>query len=148
MYSAVGLPQGIQCNPNQPRCPFESTPTDGQGNFAPLGGSFGHCAPWYNWGGNGTAERPAKGMTLMAGGPGKTPIPPLYRNPVFFTAGGAPGTTFCTATSTGLTRTGRVESRPAIRSRPASSSRMGRVVPRAGSVFPPRERARVPGSVR
>jgi len=107
MYSAVGLPQGIQCNPNQPRCPFESTPTDGQGNFAPLGGSFGHCAPWYNWGGNGTAERPAKGMTLMAGGPGKTPIPPLYRNPVFFTAGGAPGTTFCTATRTGFTPNGK-----------------------------------------
>jgi hypothetical protein len=28
-YSAFGIPQGIQYNPNQPRCPFESTPTNG-----------------------------------------------------------------------------------------------------------------------
>ncbi len=41
-YSAVGIPQGIQCNAKQPRCPFESTPTDGFGNFAPLG--LGHSS--------------------------------------------------------------------------------------------------------
>jgi hypothetical protein len=28
-YSAFGIPQGILCNPNQPRCTFESTPTNG-----------------------------------------------------------------------------------------------------------------------
>ena len=31
VYGAFGMPQGIQCKPNQPRCPFESTPTDGSG---------------------------------------------------------------------------------------------------------------------
>jgi hypothetical protein len=64
VYSAFGLPQGILCNPNQPRCPFDSTPTDGLGNFAPLGGSQGQalfCAPWSNWQGLGTTARPAKG---------------------------------------------------------------------------------------
>jgi hypothetical protein len=29
-YSAFGLPQGIQCNPRQPRCNFSETPTDGR----------------------------------------------------------------------------------------------------------------------
>jgi hypothetical protein len=105
-YSAVGLPQGIQCNANQPRCPFSSTPTDGSGSFAPLGGWL-NCASWYNWGDKGTAVRPAKGMTPTTGGPGRNLIPPLYRNPIFFTAGGAPGTTSCTATSTGFTPSGK-----------------------------------------
>jgi hypothetical protein len=106
-YSAVGLPQGIQCNPNFPRCPFSSTPTDGSGNFFPLAGWGRYCAPWYNWGGNGTAERPDKGMTPTTGGPWKRLIPPLYRNPAFFTSGGAPGTTWCTAASTGFTPDGK-----------------------------------------
>jgi hypothetical protein len=34
-------------------------------------------------------------------------IPPLYRNPAFFTSGGQPNTTSCTATSTGATPGGR-----------------------------------------
>jgi hypothetical protein len=109
-YSAVGLPQGIQCNPNQPRCRFSQTPTDGSGNFAPLGGSpLGslYCAPWADWQGNGTTARPAKGMTATTVGPPRGLIPPLYRNPVFFTGGGAPGTTDCTATSTGFTQGGK-----------------------------------------
>jgi len=46
-------------------------------------------------------------MTLTAGGPGKSLMPPLYRNPVFFTSGGSPGTTHCTATSTGFTPGGK-----------------------------------------
>jgi len=95
-YSAFGIPQGIQCNPNQPRCHFDETPTDGYGNFAPLGGSQRlelYC-------GAITGPRPAKGYTLTTGGKNKRPIPPLYRNPVFFTAGGAPNRTSCTATST------------------------------------------------
>jgi hypothetical protein len=107
-YSAFGMPQGIQCNPNAPRCPFESTPTDGAGNFAPLGGSLLmalYCAPWEDWRGYGTTARPAKGETVFA--TNDQPIPPLYRNPRFFTSGGEPNTTFCTATSTGATPGGK-----------------------------------------
>jgi len=110
VYSAFGIPQGIQCNPIQPRCPFESTPTDGAGNFAPQGGSrmMGlFCAPWANWRGLGTTARPAKGQTPTTGGKLKRPIPPLYRNPAFFTTGGAPNVTECTATSTGATPGGK-----------------------------------------
>ncbi len=114
-YSVFGLPQGIQCNPNQPRCPYESTPTDGSGNFAPLGGYVEYglfCAPWYNWRGNGTSMRPRNGWvgystshcyTGMCG----MPIPPLYRNPKFFTSGGQPNATSCTAISTGVTPGGK-----------------------------------------
>jgi hypothetical protein len=112
-YSAFGLPQGIQCNPNQPRCPFDSTPTDGSGNWSPLGGSQQYalfCAPWYNWLGYGTDARPSgdaysscsygcSGMRLSS--------PPLYRNPNFFTSGGEPNATSCTAISTGATPGGK-----------------------------------------
>jgi len=109
-YSVFGIPQGVQCNPIQPRCPFESTPTDGAGNFAPLGGSQRmalFCAPWANWQGLGTTARPAKGQTARTGGKQRLPIPPLYRNPAFFSSGGAPNHTFCTATSTGATLGGK-----------------------------------------
>ncbi|MCH8890883.1 MAG: hypothetical protein IH827_07390, partial [Myxococcales bacterium] len=101
-YSAWAIPQGILCNPFQPRCPFVSTPTDGAGNFHPLGGSLTvgrYCAPWYNWQGLGTTARPAKGGTPMTGGNNKRPIPPLYRNPAFFTPDGEPETNFCSAMS-------------------------------------------------
>jgi hypothetical protein len=111
-YSAFGIPQGIQCNPNQPRCPFESTPTNGTGMFATLGGSRDmalFCAPWLNWQGNGTTARPAKGGTVWTdSGTGNwRRVPPLYRNPAFFSSGGEPNTTFCTATSTGATPGGK-----------------------------------------
>ena len=102
IYGAFGMPQGIQCNADQPRCPFESTPTDGAGNFAPLGGSQQaalFCAPWANWQGQGTTARPAKGETAIITGMAGGKIPPLYRNPQFFTAGGQPNPTFCTSTS-------------------------------------------------
>jgi hypothetical protein len=109
LYSAFGIPQGIQCNPNAPRCPFESTPTDGAGNWAPLGGGNWeyavYCAPWFDWQGYGTGVRPAKGETVFS--TNEQPIPPLYRNPRFFTSGGEPNTTFCTATSTGATPGGK-----------------------------------------
>ena len=101
-YSAFGIPQGIQCNGNQPRCPFDSTPTFA-GSFSPLGGSRTvglFCAPWLNFGGKGTTARPAKGATPTTGGMFKRPIPPLYRNQAFFTPGGQPDTYSCTATST------------------------------------------------
>jgi hypothetical protein len=109
-YSAFGIPQGIQCNPNQPRCPFESTPTSGAGMFAPLGGSQQmalYCAPWTNWRGYGTTARPAKGDTVYYTGLNGRKIPPLYRNPQFFTPGGEPDTALCTATSRGATPGGK-----------------------------------------
>jgi hypothetical protein len=109
-YSAFGVPQGIQCNPYQPRCPFESTPTDGAGVFAPLGGKQTYalfCAPWANWQGLGTTARPAKGATSKTSGTRERPIPPLYRNPAFFTNSGEPNTTYCAATSTGATPGGK-----------------------------------------
>jgi hypothetical protein len=108
--SAIGFPMDAQCNAHQPRCNFSETPTDGFGDFTPLGGSFAYaryCAPWYNFGGNGTSVRPAKGMTPTTGGKNKRPIPPLYRNPAFFSPGGAPHRTACTATSTGYTPGGK-----------------------------------------
>jgi len=110
VYSAWGMPQNIQCNPDQPRCPFQSTPTDGLGDFAPLGGSQGQalfCAPWFDWQGNGTNARPAKGETASGTGMGFSPIPPLYRNPAFFTKNGQPGDDLCTGTSTGATPGGK-----------------------------------------
>ncbi len=100
-------PFGIQCNANQPRCAFSETPTNGTGVFAPLGGkqtSALYCAPWENWRGNGTSVRPAKGETYQAGtgmkGGGK--IPPLFRDPQFFTTTslggpGEPKTTECSS---------------------------------------------------
>jgi hypothetical protein len=111
LYSAFGMPQGIQCSPDQPRCPFESTPTDGAGVFAPLGGKQTYalfCAPWLNWQGYGTSVRPAKGETAYYHtSMRREKIPPLYRNPAFFTDSGEPNTTFCSATSTGATPGGK-----------------------------------------
>ncbi len=101
-YSGFGIPLGTQCNPRQPRCPFASTPVASlYGDFAPLGGSQQqvlYCSPWYNWQGMGTNVRPAKGATAL-NTKGRA-IPPLYRNPAFFTFAGQPGTFSCTATST------------------------------------------------
>ncbi len=97
-YSAYGIPLGHECNSHQPRCPFESTPTDGNGNWAPLGhdwNSTAFCAPWHGFGGGGATARPAKGGTLTTGGIEQRPIPPLYRNPAFFTPGGSGHWTFC-----------------------------------------------------
>jgi hypothetical protein len=102
VYGAVGMPQQIQCNKDQPRCPFDSTPTDGAGAFAPLGGSQAQalfCKPWADWRGNGTSVRPAKGETYVTTGMKGLQSPPFYRNPVFFTAGGQPGTTVCDSNS-------------------------------------------------
>jgi hypothetical protein len=111
-YSAVGIPQGVQCNPLQPRCPFESTPTDGFGNFSRRG--LGHssistpyCRPWAQFG--GATARPAKGGTATTGN--GRPYPPLYRNPAFFVGPyGAANYTSCSALSTdGAGGPGRVQ---------------------------------------
>jgi hypothetical protein len=92
---------GNLCHPGQPRCPLPSTPlSKRKGDFSPLGGSNDQaffCTPLSNYG-SGTTTRPAKGGTV------KTelgaPIPPLYRNPAFFTPGGQPETQSCGAKST------------------------------------------------
>ena len=70
------------------------------------------CAPWYDWGGFGTNVRPAKGMTRTvycsyACGKNRLPIPPLYRNPNFFSSAGQPNVTSCNAISTGVTPEGK-----------------------------------------
>jgi hypothetical protein len=108
-YAAFGIPQGVQCNPNQPRCPFDSTPTNGNGQFAALGGYQRYalyCAPWFNWQGGGATARPAKGYTATTGLFGAV-VPPLYRNPQFFSSSGEPNTTSCSAYSTGATPGGK-----------------------------------------
>jgi hypothetical protein len=99
-YSAIGMPQGIQCNPAQPRCPFTSTPTSGMGYWAPLGGSPNYALYCQNLAtyGTGVTVRPAKGATVTTG-MGRR-IAPLYRNPGFFTSAGQPGYFSCNATST------------------------------------------------
>src|SRR5262245_35374125 len=93
-FSVFGMPQGVQCNPGQPRCNFASTPVTttmmGGKVFAPLGKA---CVPI---GFFGVAKRPAKGATATLA-PAKNVH---YRNPGFFSAGGAPNATSCTATTT------------------------------------------------
>jgi len=103
-YSNWAMPQGILCNQTQPRCPFSSTPTDGKGAFHPLGGKGNptmptsiNCAPLSVYMGTTMTTRPAKGGTVSPR------VPPLYRNPFFFTTSGQPKLTACDATSTGYT---------------------------------------------
>jgi hypothetical protein len=96
-FSVFAMPQGIQCNPDQPRCNFASTPVVttpmGAKIFHPLGAV---CVPIAYF---GATARPAKGATP----PGKATTVPLanvhYRNPNFF-MGGAPNQTQCTAAAT------------------------------------------------
>jgi hypothetical protein len=103
-YSATGIPLGILCNPSQPRCDFQSTPTNGTGKFAPLGGSIWqalYCTPWNTakWGSK--TARPAKGGTAVY--TNGQPIPPLYRNYAFFaktTPNAGPDTYSCLGQST------------------------------------------------
>ena len=94
VWSVFGMPQGVLCNPGQPRCPYTSTPvTTAGGVFGALGPA---CTPVANLGGG---VRPAKGATATSGG---NPLPntPRYRNPAFFTTAGAPNITSCSATTT------------------------------------------------
>jgi hypothetical protein len=59
-----------------------------------------NCAPLSTYPTPGPNTRPAKGET--ARGTMTFRIPPLYRNPAFFTSGGQPKLTDCTAASTGV----------------------------------------------
>jgi hypothetical protein len=93
-FSVFGMPQGVQCNPAQPRCAFASTPVNSKGNFSALGSI---CTPVSKFGGG---VRPAKGATAKTGMGLPKATTPRYRNPAFFTSGGAPNTTSCTAYST------------------------------------------------
>jgi hypothetical protein len=99
-YSATGFPMGNLCHPGQPRCPLPSTPLSKRnGKFSPLGGSNDqalYCTPLSNYG-SGTTTRPAKGATVKTAS--GAPIPPLYRNPVFFTPGGQPDVYSCNGRS-------------------------------------------------
>jgi hypothetical protein len=97
-FSVLGIPQGNLCNPLAPRCtvnetPFKSTMKGGPGTykvFAPLGTQ---CTPIGYF---GVGTRPAKGATATS-----SPASNVhYRNPYFFTGGGGPKTTLCTAQST------------------------------------------------
>src|SRR5262245_6966128 len=93
-FSVFAMPQGLQCNPEQPRCNFASTPAaltmGGAKVFAPLGTL---CVPIGYF---GVAVRPAKGATPTLGKAKNV----RYRNPGFFSPGGAPNTTACTALTT------------------------------------------------
>jgi hypothetical protein len=64
-FSVFGMPQGIQCNPNQPRCNLASTPVAttmmGAKVFNPLGNV---CVPIGYF---GVTMRPAKGATATTG---------------------------------------------------------------------------------
>ena len=94
VFSVFGMPQGVQCNPAQPRCPFASTPVTatmgGAKVFKPLGKA---CVPIGYF---GASKRPAKGATPMTGALKNV----HFRNPGFFSSMGAPNATSCSATST------------------------------------------------
>ncbi|MEE2674617.1 MAG: hypothetical protein VX466_12530 [Myxococcota bacterium] len=81
-FQAYGMPQGRMCNPLAPRCNLSATPVDATGNFNPQGPNCHVLTA-------GELPRPAKGGTASFG------VFPLYRNPNFFTASGAPKTTYC-----------------------------------------------------
>jgi hypothetical protein len=106
-YSVFAIPQGQLCNADQPRCPISSTPTS-MGAWSPVGGLtpmdttavVPNCAPLSTYPAPGPNTRPAKGQTPM--GTMTFRVPPVYRNPAFFTPSGQPKLTSCTARSTGV----------------------------------------------
>jgi hypothetical protein len=115
MYSNFILPQNQNCNELQPRCPINSTPTKG-GKWDALGGNTpmatgpANCADlsYYPAGSPLGRTRPAKGDTAQGptGPPNGTPkpfrMPPVYRNPGFFTPSGQPDVQACLGTTTGV----------------------------------------------
>jgi len=107
-FSHWGLPNGQQCNGNQPICPISQTPTGPKwrnghlyNGFHPLGP---FCANLSTYGGGarpskfgGTVTRTV--MTNMGGTVNGIRLAPRYRNPAFFTSGGQPNHETCTATT-------------------------------------------------
>ncbi len=91
VFFVYGMPQGNQCNPSRPLCKFASTPVTvtmfGKKAFDPLGV---YCTPISYF---GKTKRAPMSATFFYG-------PPFYRNPAFFTPGGAPNATSCAATTT------------------------------------------------
>ena len=94
-WSVFAMPQGVQCNPYNPLCKFASTPVQSKAttSMTPNGGTNTNipCHPVSNYG----TARPAKGATASTANGARAL--PLYRNPAFFTTGGSPATTSCTA---------------------------------------------------
>jgi hypothetical protein len=89
-FSILGIPMNVRCHMSAPLCDFSSTPvtTAGAGTvWAPLGPG---CRPLTA----GEKPRPAKGLTTPAR------VPPLHRNPAFFTGGGAAYDQECGGTTT------------------------------------------------
>ncbi len=86
-FQFYAIPHGLHCNGLNPRCHFDSTPTDTGGNFNPLGPNCRALTA-------GEMPRPAKG--------GTTPprVPPLFRNKANFSAGGSPLLTSCYGSAT------------------------------------------------
>ena len=107
MYSILAVPQGQLCNADQPRCPISLTPTSA-GKWHLLGGVtpmvpptvVPNCAPLSTYPAPGPNTRPAKGGTAQ--GTMTFRIPPIYRNPGFFTPNGQPDAQACLGTSTGV----------------------------------------------
>jgi hypothetical protein len=83
------IPFGKLCNPLQPRCPFASTPVSTAGGAFEAWGTV--CTPISAF--YGATARPTR-YTYGTACPGVV-CPPLYRNPAFFTPGGAPNTVSC-----------------------------------------------------
>jgi len=107
-FSLGGIPHGWNCHPAAPLCDNASTPVTTTGTtlapgangsvWAPLGPG---CTPLTA----GQLPRPAKGGTATPlGGSCPSPpcakTPPLYRNPAFFTAGGAASNASCSGETT------------------------------------------------
>lgn len=94
-FEILGMPQGILCNPGQPRCPFSSTPVSTPGGMFSALGTI--CTPISAF---GTPTRPAKGATKTSGGQA-TSKAVRYRNTFFFSsASGMPKMTSCTDDTT------------------------------------------------
>jgi hypothetical protein len=108
LYENFAVPIGTFCNADNPRCDIDSTPTNGNAKWDPLGAftpmddpntAVPFCAPISTFI-SSNAVRPAKGATLMTSMDFR--IPPVYRNERFFTEDGAKSNRSCTVTSTGI----------------------------------------------
>jgi len=92
-FEILGIPFGVLCNGDAPRCTIDETPVKPTGMqpteyvFAPLGDQCRKISYF------GVATRPDKGMSPVSGNV-------HYRNPAFFDAGGNPNVETCTDSTT------------------------------------------------